>query len=122
MTAPHLRKGQAAEAGAAEVLENAGLTILARNVRFKCGEIDLIARDGTSVVFVEVRARRSAAFGRPEETVDARKQARLIAAAELWLQRHDPAGTAACRFDIIAVEGAGDQADIRWHRNAFEGS
>lgn len=96
-------------------LEHAGLKLVTRNYRCPQGEIDLVMNDHDTLVFVEVRYRRSNAFGTPAETVDRRKQARLQAAASHYLltQRADRA----CRFDVIAVSGR--DARIEWLRDAF---
>ena len=84
-----------------------GLRILARNVRSGGVEIDVIAARGALVVFVEVKTRRSRRAGLPEEAVDARKQARLVAGAAAWLREH-PGGAARIRFDVIVCEGEAD--------------
>ena len=83
-----LRDGHAAETMACRHLEMHGLKLLERNVRSPYGEIDLVMRDGVSLVFVEVRRRGSERFGTPAETVGPRKQQRLRATAEHYLQRH----------------------------------
>lgn len=90
------------EDAAARFLEARGCTILARNVRFRHGELDIVARDGDTVVFVEVKTRASTTFGLPHEAVYGRKQARLRALAAAWL--HDRGlDDCKCRFDVIAV-------------------
>ncbi len=95
--------GAAGEARAAAHLIWRGYRVLARNVRSGGVEIDLVARRGGLVVFVEVKTRRSRAFGAPEAAVDARKQARLVRGAAAWLREH-PARVGRVRFDVIAVE------------------
>jgi putative endonuclease len=107
--------GAQAEALACAHLERAGLKPVARNYRCPQGEIDLIMDDRDTLVFVEVRYRRSDAFGTPAETVDRRKQARLQAAAGHYLLTHS--ADRACRFDVVAVSG--DDMRIEWLRNAF---
>ena len=119
MKAAHLMRGDLAEDAAARLLENAGYRILQRNVRYACGEIDLIAGQGSEAIFVEVRYRRNARFGGPLESIDQRKCRRLIAAADLWLQQHDPGGQLNCRFDIIAYCGSLSPVDARWIEDAF---
>jgi putative endonuclease len=79
-----------------------GYEILARNWRCKTGELDLVARDGDGLVFIEVRTRRGEALGTPEESVTPAKQARLIALAEAYVQAHDWPGN--WRIDVVAVE------------------
>lgn len=93
--------GREGEALAASYLEAAGYAIVARNVRTKLGEIDLIARDGHVLVFVEVKSRRSERFGRGVDAVDARKQARLRRLAEAYLGTRS--GSEAVRFDVVDV-------------------
>jgi putative endonuclease len=108
-------RGQAAEAIAAEFLSGQGLAILHRNFRCRFGEIDLIARDGDAVVFVEVRMRGRADFGGAAESITSRKRARLLKAAGFYLsaQRRTPR----CRFDAVLVSGA--EGRIEWIRDAF---
>ncbi|MGQ9659245.1 MAG: YraN family protein [Thermochromatium sp.] len=106
--------GEAKERLAESFLIAQGLSLVARNQRSRCGEIDLVMRDGAVLVFVEVRYRRSTRFGTPAATVDARKQRRLILAAQHYLQRHP--SPLACRFDVVAI---GDQDEIQWIRQAF---
>lgn len=112
------RTGVDAEALAGRFLEARGLTIVARNFRVRRGEIDLIARDGDTLVFVEVRLRRSARFGGAAESITPAKRARLVAAAQVYLlgQRGDPP----CRFDAVLLDGM-DPARVDWRRNVIEG-
>lgn len=105
-------KGAAGESAAAEYLAERGLAVVARNFRVKGGEIDLVCRDGATVVFVEVRLRSRSDFGGAAASIDARKQARLILAARHWLARH---GEPPCRFDCVLIEGG----RIEWVRDAF---
>jgi putative endonuclease len=91
----------------------------ARNYRSPYGEIDLIMRERDTLVFVEVRFRKTPDFGIPAETVDAREQAKLRAMAEHYLQRTPRASKKACRFDIVAISEDGDDS-LSWYRNAFE--
>ena len=109
------RRGEAAENLAAEFLERRGLTILERNYRCRGGEIDLVARDGTTLVFVEVRYRRSRTFGGAAASVDARKQARILLAARHYLSGR---GDVPCRCDVVALDAL-DPASIEWIRDAF---
>jgi putative endonuclease len=100
--------GAQAEDLACAHLERAGLRLLTRNYRCPQGDRD-------TLVFVEVRYRRSNVFGTPAETVDRRKQARLRAAAGHYLLAHS--ADRACRFDVVAVSGR--DARIEWLRDAF---
>lgn len=95
-------------------LEDRGLRLVERNYRCRHGELDLVMRDGATLVFVEVRFRRSTRFGGAAESVDGYKQQRLTAAAGHYLQRHP--SPLACRFDVLAI-GAGDHID--WIKDAF---
>lgn len=113
MTARQARGARAEELARAH-LERAGLKLLTRNYRCPHGEIDLVMADGAAVVFVEVRFRASRAFGSAAESVDARKRARLIAAARHYLLAHP--GDRPCRFDVLATDG---DAPIEWLRDAF---
>jgi putative endonuclease len=115
----HLRRGDAAEQLACDHLLDRGLSLVERNYRSPHGEIDLVMQAPGTLVFVEVRYRRAAQFGTPAETVDVRKQARLRATAEHFLQRHPQGCKSACRFDIVAVSGEGADARLEWLQNAF---
>jgi putative endonuclease len=103
------------EALAAAFLEGRGLTILVRNYRCRLGEIDLVARDGGTTVFVEVRRRASSAFGGAAASITRAKRAKLIRAARHYLSRlrDDPQ----CRFDALLIEG--EPPVIEWIRDAF---
>ncbi len=110
--------GDAAEADACTRLENAGCRILARNVRFREGEIDIVADDGGTLVFVEVRMRRSDGFGGADGSVDVFKRRKLVRAARHFLVQRFGARSEPppCRFDVITADGDG----IRdWIRDAF---
>ncbi len=106
--------GARAEDLCATLLRGAGLRLLERNWRCRHGEIDLIAEEGATVVFAEVRMRSGTGFGGAAESVTAAKQARLLAAARLYLSRRPEA---ACRFDVLLVGADGSR--IEWIRNAF---
>ncbi len=94
--------GRYGERLAVRHLTEAGLTVLARNWRTRTGEIDIVARDGRTVVFCEVKTRRGVAFGQPVEAVDDRKAARLRRLAAEWLaQARTPCDEV--RFDVISV-------------------
>ena len=107
--------GAQAESLACAHLERAGLKLLTRNYRCPQGEIDLVMNDRDTLVFVEVRYRRSSTFGTPAETVDRRKQARLRAAAGHYLVSH--AADRVCRFDVVAVSSG--EPHVEWLRDAF---
>jgi putative endonuclease len=105
-----------AESDARRLLEDAGLVWIDANVRYKVGELDLVMRDDTALVFVEVRARASRSFGGAAASVDHRKQLRLKRAANCYLlakygQRNWPP----CRFDVVAYEAGRPN----WIKSAF---
>lgn len=113
------RVGRAAETFAARWLQARGLHILARRYRCPDGEIDIVARDRRTIVVVEVKARTSAAFGAPEESVDRIKRKRLRAAARHYLWA---SGLGGCpvRFDVLAIAVTDGRATPRWIRHAFD--
>lgn len=125
MTAPktpsHLARGHSAEQTACDFLLGRGFTLVERNYRTPHGEIDLIMDDAGTLVFVEVRFRRSRDFGGPTESVDRAKQAKLRASAARYLQQHRGAAKRPCRFDIVALSGAPGDERIEWLPNAFGG-
>ena len=93
------------------------LVLLGRNVGYRVGELDLVMRDGTTLVFIEVRSRRRPCFGAAADTMDAAKQRRVVRAAQCWLQRHPYATFSALRFDVVVI----DDGHLRWIPNAFDG-
>jgi putative endonuclease len=116
-----LRFGDAGEAAAAEFLQRQGWTILARALRNRLGELDLIALDGDTVVFVEVKTRRSTTHGGPVDAITPDKQRRLTRAGLAYLKQRGWLERRA-RFDVIAIvwpEGA-TTPEITHYRHAFE--
>ncbi len=107
--------GAAAEILAAEYLTARGLRIIERNFRVRGGEIDLIAEDTGTLVFVEVRLRSRNDFGGAGASITFTKQQRIILAARHYLQTH---GERDCRFDCILMNGL-DIATIEWITGAF---
>jgi len=110
--------GDAGEDAALAFLIAQGLRPLARKVRFKGGELDLVMLDGATLVFVEVRCRQRSEFGGALDSVDDRKARRIALAARLYLARHPRLAERDCRFDIVAFDGTGDGAPT-WLRAAF---
>lgn len=106
--------GARAEDLCAELMRACGMRILERNWQCRHGEIDLIAEEGGTLVFAEVRLRNARSFGGGGESVTAAKRARLLAAARLYLMREPGAS---CRFDVLLV--AGEPPRVEWIRNAF---
>jgi putative endonuclease len=111
---PAQASGGAAEERAAHFLAAHGLAIVARNYRTRQGEIDLVARDGDTLVFVEVRMRAGDRYGGAAGSIDARKQARIAAAARHFLMR--VGREVPCRFDVVTLDG--DKP--AWLRGAFD--
>lgn len=109
--------GSRGESLAAEYLSQNGMKILERNFKRSGGEIDIIARDGSIVAFVEVKTRQSEGFAAPRESVGSVKQKRLRTAAEKWLLETGYDGF--CRFDVVEVITAGETPLIRHWRDAF---
>lgn len=101
-------------------LQHAGLNVIARNYRTRFGELDLVMRDGTAVVFVEVRYRRDARFGGGAASVGPAKRAKLTRAAAGFLAAHPRLASLPCRFDVIAFDGNADAPACSWQRAAFE--
>ena len=115
-----LRKllGRTGEDRAADHLAGRGFRILERNYSAPYGEIDLIALDGDTVVFVEVKTRTTDAYGAPELAVDRRKQERMVKAALGYLKRRN-LHQMPCRFDVVAISGM-DGGTVQHIRHAFE--
>ena len=108
-------EGSRYEQLAARYLEQKGMDVLELNYRCRTGEIDIIARDGGYLVFVEVKYRRSSEAGDPAEAVDARKQARILRTARYYMTRYHISEDTPCRFDVVAVLGS----NVRLIRDAF---
>lgn len=107
-------EGDAGEDQALRFLQEQGLKLVERNFSCKGGEIDLVMQDGRGLVFVEVRKRANNGYGGAAASVTSRKQARLVIAAQTFLQRYKMPPP--CRFDVIAIDGAA----MEWLRNAIE--
>lgn len=107
-------RGRRGERRAAAYLEARGYEIVERNFRSKVGELDLIAREGGDLVFIEVRARAGRLRGGPVETVNARKRARLARVAEAYIALRAPSFES-CRFDVVGVTGT----ELELIRDAF---
>lgn len=109
--------GKQAESLAAQFLARQGLQLLAQNFRCRGGEIDLVCRDGKTLVFVEVRLRRNANYGGAAASITTTKQARIILAARHYLNAHQ-ATEHDCRFDCVLLDSL-DERRIEWVRDAF---
>jgi putative endonuclease len=120
MTRERALRGAACERMAAEYLEKHGLKIIARNLRCRAGEIDLVCRDGQVIVVVEVRQRKSCDYGGALASVNASKQRKIIRAARFLLERLAARSALSLRFDVVAVQGMPDGAhEIIWIKDAF---
>jgi len=111
------KQGNDAEQQACEYLQSHGLKLITKNFSIKAGEVDLIMRDGETLVFIEVRYRKNADFGGAVASVTAKKQQRIIKAALAYQQKHMPQSS--MRFDVVAIEG--DNKNIDWISSAFDG-
>ena len=117
MVAPHLQSGEWAEKLAAIYLEKQGCEIIERNFLSRFGELDIVAICEEELVIVEVRYRKSTNFGRPEETINRRKQQKVIAATEYYLKAHKKYADWPIRFDVVAVCGEQASPEITWINN-----
>ena len=108
------RTGQIAEDRAARFLELQKLPVIARNHRCRGGEIDLVCRDGRTLIFVEVRSRKNGDFGGAAASITIAKQRRIALAARHYLAATGRSGRD-CRFDCVLIDGE----RIEWIRNAF---
>lgn len=111
--------GDRAEQRAETHLHQKGLRTVTKNFHCKGGEVDLIMRHGNCLVFVEVRYRKRVNFGAGSDTIDYRKQQKVITAARSYLQKHKLTDQQACRFDVVSLSGDLDRPNIDWIENAF---
>jgi len=114
----HLEDGARAEQLAAAYLQRRGLSVVERNYRCRAGEIDLILRDGATLVFAEVRLRKSGAFGGAAASITTQKQHKLRLAAQHYLQTLPTEPP--CRFDALLLDRLDENA-VEWIKNAFNG-
>ena len=114
------KRGARYETLALNYLRDRGLRLLERNYRCKMGEIDLVMEDDETLVFVEVRFRESADFGRAAASVTPHKQRRVAKAAAHYLIRRGNQREPVCRFDVIGIDNIAGEPDIEWITSAFE--
>lgn len=121
------QRGRLAEQAAARLLAQNKLAIIETNYRCRYGEIDIIAIDGEVLCFIEVRYRRNRRYGSALETIDQRKQRRIIQTAQQFLAQKWRGEPCACRFDVAVLEGpVGEPGpgleppEVLWLRGAFE--
>lgn len=122
MTTPRARLGRASERLAQRVLASHGYVIERTNVRFPVGELDIVARDGQTLCFIEVRSTSSSEWGGPLASIDERKRRRLIRAAR-WYLGDQAVLPPEIRFDVLAVDWhAGRAPTVELVRGAFDAS
>lgn len=115
------RLGAAGEERATAYLLAQGFTLVARNFRCPLGEIDIIVKNAQQLIFVEVKQRRSQHFGAAAEMVTPSKQKKIILSAQVFLQQHAKYRHLNPRFDVIALDTSGIEAEITWIPHAFDG-
>ncbi|WP_319470760.1 YraN family protein [uncultured Pseudodesulfovibrio sp.] len=116
---PTKRRGNLGEAAAARYLESRGMRVLDRNWRFRQWELDLVCKDGDTIVFVEVKTRGAGTMGTPADGLNRKKQERLVKAASQYLTKKD-LWDEPCRFDLAAVVDTGSSMDVEHVANAFD--
>ncbi len=119
MTTRSQQFGEKGESIAVNCLKKQGYKIIEINYRTKLGEIDIIAKQGGSLVFIEVKARKSSRFGRPELAVTPKKQ-RKISMVALYYLKSTKQSNAKARFDVVAINSTDDGPNIKIIKNAFE--
>ena len=112
-------RGASVEAAACRHLERAGLVPVAANATYRFGELDLVMRDGGTLVFVEVRYRAGGMFGGGAASITATKRRRLVQSANAFLGAHPRWADAPCRFDVVEASGDPDAPSLTWLRDAF---
>ncbi len=111
--------GNFGESLAADYLEQAGLKIIERNYRCPKGEIDIVAKEGDLLVFIEVRARTSAFRGSAEESISFQKVQRLKSIGSYYLIKHNYREWPSLRFDVVAIYFSEEESKINWIKNIF---
>ena len=111
--------GRIGEDLACRELERRGYAILARRYRRRNGEVDIVARDGPTIVFVEVKTRGGRAFGEAAESVTAIKRRRIVHMALDYLVHHRLTDRP-CRFDVVSIQREGDRVSVEVYQNAFD--
>lgn len=115
-------QGDFFEQAALDYLLEQKLNLIERNFRSKSGEIDLIMQEHEFLVFVEVKYRKSSAFGEPFEMVSPSKQQKICKTAQIYLQKHGlNEYNTFCRFDVVSIKGPAASTEITWLKNAFNG-
>jgi len=120
VSSPTQQRGSWAESTALDYLRQQGLKLITRNFNCRFGEIDLIMSERDTLVFTEVRYRAVAARVSAAESVDTRKQQRIIRSAQYYLQRHPELALRHCRFDVLGVTGTRGDQQLDWIKDAFQ--
>lgn len=116
----NLRKGLRFEVQARDYLQAHGLVLLHPNYRCRCGEIDLIMRDGDTVCFIEVKFRKSRLFGGAAASIPQAKQRKIIKTALFYIASHKHLANQAMRFDALLIQHQADgRNQVNWIQNAF---
>lgn len=118
--ASNLEVGKAGENAGISYLEQLGYEIVEINYRTSLGEIDCIAKDKNTLVFVEIKTRSSFDYGFPEEAVNRRKRQKLAQIAQFYLKGKGLVDRALVRFDVLAIFKRGDEMSFNHIQNAFE--
>ena len=126
-TSPTQRKGHAYENLAKHYLKKKGLSLITTNYTCQCGEIDLIMKDGETLVFIEVRYRSNKQYGSALESVNTKKQRKIIQSAQSFLQHSPWATKLNCRFDVLGISPSAHQLanshdtllEVNWIQSAF---
>jgi putative endonuclease len=121
MTERRLIVGRTGEDAAVQYLLQRGYYILERNYRCRFGEIDLVARDGDTLTFIEVKTRRSRTFGPAAAAVTHTKQRHLIKASQMYMVQHGKREVL-CRFDVVTIDMDGQESRIELIKDAFQPS
>ena len=116
---PKQQQGQLAEACALAFLQQKGLRLIERNAQYTVGELDIIMRNDDTLVFVEVRQRKSNLFGGAAHSIDRRKMKKCALAAQCWLKQNSQFVKMSCRFDAVLLTGTENNWQIDWIENAF---
>lgn len=112
--------GTIVEGIAINFLQQQQVQILHKNFSCKIGEIDIIAQDQVDLIFIEVRFRKSAAYGSAAESIDWRKQQKILQTAQFYLQKFGAASNhIQCRFDVVAISNSVQTPHIEWIKDAF---
>lgn len=116
---PSKRRGDRGEDEAARFLKKRGYRVLERNWRHRQWELDLVCRDGDTIVFVEVKTRAAGTMGTPADGLNRKKQERLVKAASQYLSKME-LWDEPCRFDLTAIVDSGDSLEVEHIENAFD--